>query len=432
MKNVVVRFLSGLLFLLIFGWCVSSFFFQGVSEADKQAVRDTYSGAMLLMRDQVSRSESPVEEVDNLNDLFTYPISYEGSESVDIAALENSKLSESNLTMYLEGANLFFISKLDNDLGTLTFGPMPKFEKRSFFQKGLVCAILFSLFGWVIALMSSRFSQELTKIEETAIAHSHGNVSARTDSAELTWAANLGQAVNRMAEEFETKLLNQNEIIQSVSHELRTPLTRIHFALVLVRESKSPKDSSLHLNEIEKSVDELDGLVGEMLQHVLIQNGQVELDLGSCNLLDVVSKVFQRNSHLFPDAELEIGDALSFGEIVVHADERLLGRAVWNIVANACRYCKSKVCIDAIVEEEFVTISVCDDGNGISSDDYDKIVKPFVQLEEGTIGSGLGLAIVSKIMRNHQGELEIAKSIKLGGAKFIMRWPVPRVEHQET
>jgi signal transduction histidine kinase len=77
-------------------------------------------------------------------------------------------------------------------------------------------------------------------------------------------------------------------------------------------------------------------------------------------------------------------------------------------------------------DDEYVRISVHDDGPGFPDELREKVSTPFVRLDADrsrtTGGVGLGLAIVSRIMDRHGGRLEIGDS-PLGGAKVATVWP---------
>lgn len=74
------------------------------------------------------------------------------------------------------------------------------------------------------------------------------------------------------------------------------------------------------------------------------------------------------------------------------------------------------------------TISVEDDGQGIPEKDREKVFIPFARLDDSRTrasgGYGLGLSIVSRIAFWFNGKMSVDESPTLGGARFIMTWPV--------
>jgi two-component system osmolarity sensor histidine kinase EnvZ len=104
------------------------------------------------------------------------------------------------------------------------------------------------------------------------------------------------------------------------------------------------------------------------------------------------------------------------------AFQRLLG----NLVANAVRY-GTHVSVAATRMPRWLTISVDDDGPGISADQREEAFKAFVRLDiarnvdDG--GTGLGVAIARDIARSHGGDVSLSNS-PLGGLRATIRLPV--------
>ncbi|HEX2782352.1 MAG TPA: ATP-binding protein, partial [Ilumatobacteraceae bacterium] len=110
-------------------------------------------------------------------------------------------------------------------------------------------------------------------------------------------------------------------------------------------------------------------------------------------------------------------------------DERLVARAVRNLMANACRHANRTVRVEAATSDGNVWIHVDDDGPGVAAEDREAIVRRFGRLDEARNadvgGAGLGLAIVASVARAHGGEVVVADS-PLGGARISLRLPAPQ------
>lgn len=94
-----------------------------------------------------------------------------------------------------------------------------------------------------------------------------------------------------------------------------------------------------------------------------------------------------------------------------------LSRAVRNLIENAVKYGGNAI-VNLIVSNDFVIISIADNGQGIPKNKLDYVVKPFKRLsnarESQKGGFGLGLVIAKAIAQGHNSEL-VLKSNKPTG-----------------
>ncbi|MDE6595207.1 MAG: sensor histidine kinase, partial [Oscillospiraceae bacterium] len=89
-----------------------------------------------------------------------------------------------------------------------------------------------------------------------------------------------------------------------------------------------------------------------------------------------------------------------------------------NLVSNAARYAREKICVSFTVEEKGFFIEVCDDGEGFSAEGLKKAAEPFFRDENNKDGGknhfGLGLYICRVLCEKHGGKLILGNS-SVGG-----------------
>jgi two-component system, OmpR family, osmolarity sensor histidine kinase EnvZ len=94
-------------------------------------------------------------------------------------------------------------------------------------------------------------------------------------------------------------------------------------------------------------------------------------------------------------------------------------------VANAARY-GDRIEILAVHDERYLTLTIDDDGPGISEEMREEVFKPFLRLDasrnQDHAGTGLGLAIVRDIARSHGGDVSLHDS-PLGGLRAQVKMP---------
>ena len=305
----------------------------------------------------------------------------------------------------------------------LLMGPLPQFVGPSQTAVTFGYGAVFLLAAIAIAILLRPVASQFRAVEQTAAAIAEGDLSARIETTGASNDLALVQAFNSMADRTESLLLSQRELLQAVSHELRTPLARIRFATDLVETAANDEERQMRLDAIDSATVKLDALVGELLTYVRLDSDAhhqtpaepVELGL----LLDQAIEI---HAPLHPQVHFErVGQQAA---MPINAHPTSLGRAIENLVSNAGRHAKSRVEVGGEITDQIATIHVDDDGEGIAEEDREKVLEPFVRLHNtDQRGSGLGLALVSRIIRQHNGEIRVHRS-PLGGARFTLILPV--------
>ena len=96
-----------------------------------------------------------------------------------------------------------------------------------------------------------------------------------------------------------------------------------------------------------------------------------------------------------------------------------------NNALDACQDVDVPVIGLSLVEGDlpgWIKILVRDNGEGISSQEIEKIFQPF-KSSKGNAGTGLGLAVAQKIVKEHQGKIDVASDIG-AGAVFSISLPI--------
>lgn len=230
----------------------------------------------------------------------------------------------------------------------------------------------------------------------------------------------LAEAVNTMATRIEQQLADQRELLAGVSHELRTPLGHLRVLIDTARElpelrsgtgrQDAPEPRVLPiLDELEREVVELDGLVDQLLVH-----SRLEFDRIERRELDPVALAVRALERLGEDAsKLEIESEV---ETIV-GDPTLLGRALANLLSNARTHGRG---LDRLRvhdgDDGKLCFSVEDRGPGFAEGEPERVFASFVQGRARAGGSlGLGLSLVERIAKAHGGHVW-ARNRDAGGA----------------
>ncbi len=256
----------------------------------------------------------------------------------------------------------------------------------------LVIAALAAAIGVGAYPVAKRITRRLEKLRAEVEELGAGDLRARASVEGSDEVAALARSFNRAAARIESLVGAQRGLLASASHELRSPLARIRMAVELLAGDARPE-----LRErVEKDIDELDDLIGEIL---LSSRLEAQVPLERPETIDLLALVTEEAARTH---------ATAGGEPVrVRGDARMLRRLVRNLLENARRHAAGsaveasvRACADGLVK-----LRVEDRGPGVPAAERERIFEPWYRpagLSEG--GAGLGLALVRQIARHHGGE----------------------------
>jgi two-component system osmolarity sensor histidine kinase EnvZ len=219
-----------------------------------------------------------------------------------------------------------------------------------------------------------------------------------------------GFAFIQMRERIERQIEQRTAMLTGVSHDLRTILTRFKLQLALTRTKA----------DIEAMSQDIDDMQSMLEGYLAFARGDAAEDSGHFDL----GVYFQK---LGEEAKLRkrklTASVTGSPDILVRPNA--FNRLMANVVGNAFRYAKS-VEIAAEHGHGSLTITIDDDGPGITPEKREEVFKPFVRLDEArnldASGTGLGLPIARDIARSHGGDITLDDS-PLGGLRAVIKVP---------
>jgi two-component system sensor histidine kinase RstB len=279
----------------------------------------------------------------------------------------------------------------------------------------------------VVYLIMRSIEARMARLELAATRIASGRLETRVKVESGDFLGRVGMAFNGMANQVQTLLRGQQEMIRAVSHELRTPVARIRFAVQMVEDMTEQPAIRRQLQGIDADIAELDTLVDEILTYArlggeTINGAEMEMSLIDCRAM--AERVIDALAPLHEGLTLTL---VPGPDVELLAEPRYLQRALQNLVSNACRYGHSRVEVRLWDETNLVRIDVEDDGPGVPVESRSDVFKPFARLDDSRArssgGYGLGLSIVHKIMSGHGGSVTVDQSPELRGARFTLLLP---------
>ena len=203
------------------------------------------------------------------------------------------------------------------------------------------------------------------------------------------------------------------EFLGMVSHELRVPLTSIKGSTTTLLDTSTvldPAEARQFYRIIDHQADRMRDLISDLLDVAQIETGSLSVAPEPTDLAGIVDQA--RNTFLSGGGRNSIDIDLPSDLPWVMADRRRIVQVLNNLISNAARYSEasSGIRLTAVREDFHVTISVADEGAGVTADLLPHIFRKFSRTdtangERRTPDTGLGLAICKGIVEAHGGRV---------------------------
>lgn len=282
---------------------------------------------------------------------------------------------------------------------------------------GLACCLL--LWQWPLL-------QRLRLLNQHARRFGAGDYNCRIAASRFSYIPELEHSFNTMAEQI-SQLLAENKLLaNSLSHDLRTPIACLRFGLEALAETTQPDKVPQLVVRMERELDRMERMVNAFLDFATLSRREQHVKMQVVDLANWL-KLYAENIHpLVTHKGLTLELQIAPVPARVQIDSHWLERALDNIINNGCRYAKSRLRLSLLCSGKQHQIWICDDGDGIASSDFQRVLQPFFRIAQANESEGhfgLGLAISQQILSWHQGRLAVNRDPELGGAALILSIP---------
>jgi signal transduction histidine kinase len=242
--------------------------------------------------------------------------------------------------------------------------------------------------------------------------------------------AALAADFDAMVERMSAFVRSQKDLLSTVSHELRSPLTRLIMSLALLR--KQSPDSEELLQRMERDVERVDTLMGQLLTLSRLETGLLSEGRDNVDLSQLVQEVVADGDFEARSCGKSVRLEAEAGIVIEKADQQALRSACENIVRNAIRFTTPGSEVEVILKTEGMSpssqaiLSVRDYGPGVPGNLLQQIFEPFFRVKEPSVdpranhGTGLGLAIALEAIRQHRGTVLALNANPIGLEVRIM------------
>lgn len=320
-------------------------------------------------------------------------------------------------------SGIAYLTEIEDDIGTdlLVIGLceiVPVYSTKNTLRTQLTTiTIVLTLIAVIVAyIIARRISRPIENLTDNAKVMSTGDFDVEFHGTGFNEIEELSDTLNFTAQELKKSDQLTKDLIANVSHDLRTPLTMISGYGELIRDvpgESTPENIQVIIDEANR----LTTLVNYMLDVSKLQSGTTEIQKGTVNANDLLSKVGNTYStmmekmgfHFIVDCDEEVR--------YVEGDASRIEQVLHNLINNAINHIgKDKTVILKCHENKNkMRFEVIDHGTGIKEEDIPLIWQRYYKAKNiSETGSGLGLSIVKTILELHDAEYGVESKINEG------------------
>lgn len=216
----------------------------------------------------------------------------------------------------------------------------------------------------------------------------------------------------------------QQRLFHDVSHELRSPLSRLQAVGGVLRQNPAKLD--IMLDRMDREVERLDTLVGEVLTLARLTAGsRLPLKTQTLDVIDLLNEILADAAFEAQARNVSITPIVD-DSFLAEVEGELIYRALENVLRNAVKYTAehSQVTVQCETKGDLLKVCVADQGPGVRRDEVERIFQPFSRGSDAAPrgGYGLGLAIARQAIERHGGRVS-ASLPHTGGLTVILEIP---------
>ncbi len=219
------------------------------------------------------------------------------------------------------------------------------------------------------------------------------------------------------------KMASVAELAVGVAHEINNPLFIIKNYIEVLKDIKINKNGKIKLSKIEKELQR----ITQIIKNLLSFSRMNELPERKINLVSIIEEVLILLQHKLLKKKINLKKNINDNKIEIKGDENRLKQLFINLINNGIEavldYGTIKIDISIDSNNDFVEISITDNGYGIPDDIKNNIFNPFFTTKLNKINTGLGLSICQHIIEEHNGVISFS-SIPGKKTKFIVCFPL--------
>ena len=296
-------------------------------------------------------------------------------------------------------------------------------------------AMISTLISIIIGFaFSRRLSKPIRKINEAAKVIANGNFSERILINSKDEIGQLAETFNHMVSDLENLEVTRRDFIANVSHELRTPMTSIKGFIEGMLDGTIPVEKQeRYLTIVRDETDRLNRLINNLLDIARYESGEYRPNMRVFDIVEVVRRCIISFVQFIEEKNIRIEADFERDKVFVEGDADSIERVIYNLLHNALKFTEKNGNIWIAIQEgrDIVTVSIRDDGIGISEEELSSIWERFYKSDKSRgqdkVGTGLGLSIIRNIIKEHKQKISVSSKLGEGTTfSFTLEKAKPR------
>jgi signal transduction histidine kinase len=220
---------------------------------------------------------------------------------------------------------------------------------------------------------------------------------------------NLEGRVQDRTKEVEKLLKQKDEFINQLGHDLKNPLGPLINLIPLLEEQETDSTKKEWLTVLHRNADYMKNLVVKTLELAVLNSPNTRFSIELMNLFKEVDQILENKKILVDENKIRISNKINH-KLYVKADRLRLEELLTNIVENSVKYSQDdcRITIDAEQTNDFVKISITDNGIGMTKEQIERIFDEFYKADSARHdikNTGLGMSICKRIVEKHGGNI---------------------------
>lgn len=288
--------------------------------------------------------------------------------------------------------------------------------------------VLFIFLSGIFGFWYARKSlSPIRTLSKTISSIEHGDLSRRVPlSSSQDELRDLGEIFNRMISRIDQLVRSMKESLDNVSHDIRTPLTRVRVIAERALLSNDPQQAVLALEECAENMEEITGLVDQLLDIAEADAGEMVLKKENTDITALVTQVLDIYELVAEEKNIKILVTIT-KNLHWTLDRKRIKQVVANLLDNAIKYAEpnTEIKISVFIHATQLVIEITDQGIGIPAEDLPRIWDRLYRgsKSRSTKGLGLGLSLVRAIVYAHLGTVETYPNPQGPGTVFSICLP---------